>query len=67
MGKYGKLIRIQLCSECPKFKIKWNEEKQGYTDHVCFLLREDKNGKFIDFILTNLHKIPKKCPLEDYP
>jgi len=66
MSKYGKLIRVQSCSECPKLMIKWNDISKGYTDYCC-RLQHKKEESEQDKIIKNIKKIPRWCPLEDYP
>lgn len=63
MSKYGKVIRVTKCLNCPRLALKWNEDKQGYTDHVCRNIHTTEN----EGVIENINKIPEWCPLEDYP
>lgn len=63
MSKYGKLIRVTACINCPRLALKWNEEKQGYIDYACRNIHTTED----EDVIKNVTKIPKWCPLEDYP
>lgn len=63
MSKYGKLIRVTACKNCPKLAIKWNEDNKGYTDYACRSIQTTED----EDVISNINRIPKWCPLEDYP
>lgn len=63
MSKYGKVIRVTKCLNCPCLVFKWNEDKQGYTDYACRNIHTTEN----EDVIENINKTPKWCPLEEYP
>jgi len=57
-----KKIVVLACKHCPKLRLKWNDEEQGYTDYVCRVPNKTVDS---DKVIANLSEIPEWCPLPD--